>query len=114
MARTTPWPRGPIGAARRRASSSSNDFMLNLLPSWAQERARKARALPSLERTAPGRKSPARMEQVDGGRLSPYSRRVQTRELGRTKRAVPVIGQGTWHLESGDAAAAIAALRRGF
>ncbi len=54
------------------------------------------------------------MEQVDGGRLSPYSRRVQTRELGRTKRAVPVIGQGTWHLESGDAAAAIAALRRGF
>jgi diketogulonate reductase-like aldo/keto reductase len=36
-----------------------------------------------------------------------------TRPFGPTKRSVPSIGQGTWHLEDGDAAQAIAALQRG-
>ena len=30
-----------------------------------------------------------------------------------TRRAVPVIGQGTWHIEQGDRRDAVAALRRG-
>jgi diketogulonate reductase-like aldo/keto reductase len=38
---------------------------------------------------------------------------VEPRPLGPTAREVAVIGQGTWHLENDDRAAAIAALRRG-
>jgi diketogulonate reductase-like aldo/keto reductase len=38
---------------------------------------------------------------------------VKRRPFGSTKRDVPIIGQGTWHLDSGNRAAAIAALRRG-
>jgi diketogulonate reductase-like aldo/keto reductase len=38
---------------------------------------------------------------------------MHTREFGPTGRKVPTIGQGTWHLEEGDATAALAALRRG-
>jgi diketogulonate reductase-like aldo/keto reductase len=38
---------------------------------------------------------------------------VELRRFGSTGRDVPVIGQGTWYLEAGDRAAAIAALRRG-
>jgi diketogulonate reductase-like aldo/keto reductase len=38
---------------------------------------------------------------------------MQSRPFGPTSRAVPVIGQGTWMLESGDRAAVIATLRRG-
>lgn len=36
-----------------------------------------------------------------------------TRPFGPTKRPVPAIGQGTWHLEDDTPAAAIAALQRG-
>jgi diketogulonate reductase-like aldo/keto reductase len=38
---------------------------------------------------------------------------VITRPFGAVQRPVPAIGQGTWHLESDAAAAAISALRRG-
>jgi diketogulonate reductase-like aldo/keto reductase len=38
---------------------------------------------------------------------------VITRPFGPVQRLVPTIGQGTWHLESDAAAAAISALRRG-
>jgi diketogulonate reductase-like aldo/keto reductase len=38
---------------------------------------------------------------------------METRRFGPTKREVAVIGQGTWYLEAGDRAQAIAALRRG-
>jgi diketogulonate reductase-like aldo/keto reductase len=38
---------------------------------------------------------------------------MEQRRFGATPRDVPVIGQGTWFIESGDRAAAIAALRLG-
>jgi diketogulonate reductase-like aldo/keto reductase len=38
---------------------------------------------------------------------------MEYRAFGRTQRAVAVIGQGTWELDGGDRAAAVAALRRG-
>ena len=38
---------------------------------------------------------------------------MQARAFGATGRQVPVIGQGTWNLERGDEAKAVAALRRG-
>src|SRR5437870_13438848 len=38
---------------------------------------------------------------------------MERRPFGLMKREVAVIGQGTWHIESGDRAVAIAALRRG-
>jgi diketogulonate reductase-like aldo/keto reductase len=39
--------------------------------------------------------------------------RMERHRFGPTQRDVPVIGQGTWYIESGDRAAAIAALRLG-
>ena len=38
---------------------------------------------------------------------------MEHRRFGPIKREVPVIGQGTWHLEQDDRATAVAALRRG-
>ena len=38
---------------------------------------------------------------------------MERHQFGRTGREVSVIGQGTWYIESGDRAAAVAALRRG-
>jgi diketogulonate reductase-like aldo/keto reductase len=38
---------------------------------------------------------------------------MEWRSFGPMKRAVAVIGQGSWYIDSGDRAAAIAALRRG-
>jgi diketogulonate reductase-like aldo/keto reductase len=38
---------------------------------------------------------------------------MEVRAFGRTKGRVPVIGQGTWYIDRGDRAAAIAALRLG-
>jgi diketogulonate reductase-like aldo/keto reductase len=38
---------------------------------------------------------------------------VERRRFGAAKRDVPVVGQGTWYLDSGDWSAAIAALRLG-
>ena len=38
---------------------------------------------------------------------------MERRPFGPTGREVSVIGQGTWYLDRGDRAAAIAALRRG-
>src|ERR1700730_11900558 len=38
---------------------------------------------------------------------------MERRRFGATEYDVPVIGQGTWYIDSGDRAAAIAALRRG-
>jgi len=38
---------------------------------------------------------------------------MELREFGPTGRKVPVIGQGTWYIDSGQRPAAIAALRRG-
>jgi diketogulonate reductase-like aldo/keto reductase len=38
---------------------------------------------------------------------------MERRPFGLTKRQVPVIGQGTWEIETGDRASAIAALRAG-
>ena len=38
---------------------------------------------------------------------------MEFRRFGSTKHQVPVIGQGTWYIDSGDRAAAIAALQLG-
>ncbi len=38
---------------------------------------------------------------------------MERRPFGSTKREVAIIGQGTWYIEQGDRATAIAALRRG-
>src|SRR6185436_12954623 len=38
---------------------------------------------------------------------------MEGRTFGSTKQRAAVIGQGTWHLDRGDHASAIAALRRG-
>jgi diketogulonate reductase-like aldo/keto reductase len=38
---------------------------------------------------------------------------MERRRFGSTQRDVAVIGQGTWHLDRGDRASAVAALRRG-
>jgi diketogulonate reductase-like aldo/keto reductase len=38
---------------------------------------------------------------------------MMNRAFGATKRPVPVIGQGTWYIDHGDRAAAVAALRKG-
>ena len=38
---------------------------------------------------------------------------MERRRFGPTKHEVAVVGQGTWYLEDGDHATAIAALRRG-
>ena len=38
---------------------------------------------------------------------------MERRRFGLTKYDVPVIGQGTWHMEDDDRASAIAALRLG-
>jgi diketogulonate reductase-like aldo/keto reductase len=38
---------------------------------------------------------------------------VRQRTFGQTQRAVSVIGQGTWYIDQGDRAQAVAALRRG-
>ncbi len=38
---------------------------------------------------------------------------MQKRDFGSVGQALPIIGQGTWHLESGEANASVAALRRG-
>src|SRR5438309_6975514 len=38
---------------------------------------------------------------------------MEQRQFGFTVREVPVVGQGTWEIERGDRAHAIAALRRG-
>lgn len=40
-------------------------------------------------------------------------REMERRRFGFTKREIAVIGQGTWYIEDGDRASAIAALRRG-
>ena len=38
---------------------------------------------------------------------------MERRRFGSTSRQVPVVGQGTWHIERGDRSSTIAALRRG-
>jgi diketogulonate reductase-like aldo/keto reductase len=38
---------------------------------------------------------------------------MRTKQFGRGDPAVPVIGQGTWYVDSGDRKSAVAALRRG-
>lgn len=38
---------------------------------------------------------------------------MEQRRFGSTQRAVAAIGQGTWYIDNGDRASAIAALRRG-
>jgi diketogulonate reductase-like aldo/keto reductase len=38
---------------------------------------------------------------------------VRKRRFGPLQREVSIIGQGTWYIEEGDPASAIAALRRG-
>jgi diketogulonate reductase-like aldo/keto reductase len=50
-----------------------------------------------------------------GAKDSPHSeeKTMEQRPFGSTKREVAVVGQGTWNIEQGDAAMAIAALRRG-
>src|ERR1700730_15616301 len=45
--------------------------------------------------------------------VSTQSINMERHRFGPTQRDVPVIGQGTWYIERGDRAAAIAALRRG-
>jgi len=45
--------------------------------------------------------------------MSTQSMSMERHRFGPTQRAVPVIGQGTWYIESGDRAEAIATLRRG-
>jgi diketogulonate reductase-like aldo/keto reductase len=43
----------------------------------------------------------------------PRGQQMEQRRFGVTRREVAVTGQGTWHIDSGDRVAAIAALRRG-
>ena len=42
-----------------------------------------------------------------------YARLVNTRELGWTGAALPIVGQGTWQMEGDDRREAVRALRRG-
>lgn len=49
--------------------------------------------------------------QPDAMRSAPAG--VRKRRFGPLQREVSIIGQGTWYLEDGDRASAIAALRRG-
>src|ERR1051325_4131516 len=44
---------------------------------------------------------------------SPRRTDMDKRHFGHDDRDVPVIGQGTWYIDSGDRASAVAALRRG-
>lgn len=41
------------------------------------------------------------------------AQRMERRRFGSTSQEVPVIGQGTWYLDEGDRASAVAAIRRG-
>lgn len=50
---------------------------------------------------------------MDGLAGRAYRGAVLTRSFGPLDRPFPVIGQGTWHLESDSASAAVAALQRG-
>lgn len=45
--------------------------------------------------------------------ISTQSISMERHRFGPTQREIPVIGQGTWYIESGDRAEAIAALRHG-
>lgn len=50
---------------------------------------------------------------MDAPASRPYRQAMITRTFGSVEQPVPVIGQGTWHLEEGSPDAAIQALRRG-
>jgi diketogulonate reductase-like aldo/keto reductase len=52
---------------------------------------------------------------ADGGgaQRAPPPRGMERRPFGAVPREVPVIGQGTWHIDHADRATAVAALRRG-
>jgi diketogulonate reductase-like aldo/keto reductase len=71
-----------------------------------------AQASDRTERRGPERGGPWR-ERWTLDRRCTYRRLVIPRPFGPVQRQVPAIGQGTWHLESDTAAAAIAALQRG-
>ena len=50
---------------------------------------------------------------MDAACSDAYGSAVLTRNFGSLQRSVSVVGQGTWHLESDPASAAISALQRG-
>src|SRR5438105_5569924 len=54
-----------------------------------------------------------RREPIDAARRLGYAQRMKYKPFGTGGPAVSVIGQGTWYLDHGDRASAIAALRRG-
>ena len=48
-----------------------------------------------------------------GNEPDPWRGHIEARQFDSTNYQVPVIGQGTWYIDAGDRALAIAALRRG-
>ena len=50
---------------------------------------------------------------MDAPRARAYRAAVSTREFGPLTQPIPVVGQGTWHLEDASPSVAIAALQRG-
>src|ERR1700677_2236002 len=83
--------------------------------SWT--RALSRAAIRMISRHSTGKRSSSSAAHVDD--LMPRNARrsartsVQKRRFGPLQREVSIIGQGTWYIEEGDPASAIAALRRG-
>src|SRR6201994_1952263 len=74
-------------------------------------------AVPMISRHSTGKRSSCSVAHVgdvmprNAARTARTS--VQKRQFGPLQREVSIIGQGTWYMEAGDPASAIAALRRG-
>src|ERR1700691_6347464 len=83
--------------------------------SWT--RAWSRAAIPMISRHSTGKRSSCSAAHV--GDVMPRNARrsartsVHKRRFGPLQRDVSIIGQGTWYIEEGDPASAIAALRRG-
>src|ERR1700755_1356392 len=74
-------------------------------------------AVPMISRHSNGRRSSCSAAHVGDVMLRKARRSartsVQKRRFGPLQREISIIGQGTWYIEEGDPASAIAALRRG-
>jgi diketogulonate reductase-like aldo/keto reductase len=85
------------------------DTQAGIGASWQGGRRTLSPAVLWVARTASKPARPAAPEEDKGN----AGEDVELRSFGPTRRQVPVIGQGTWYIESGNRATVIAALRRG-